>query len=492
MDFSLDHVFEPGNLPVFLNLIQEKKNKGVFTQREPALPDSLASLLKNETDDPGSWEKRRAFLQGALETLRSDVFYLPGSLLAARGELEKWLGLFSLAYYPSCVYWDRFYNLHLTDWPQMREFCEDSLANPFLALCGQGLAERFDSSEPGLVVFLVTSSGQAAAALTMARFCKKERPNLQVALWGDHPVCIGPPPTMTDFWDYLPLGRESAPLMETAARLAGLEDAAPCPTHSSADYFLDGPTLERYLAPETVLSLDQAIADKDGLGQLAGRLVAERFSHRGSRCHFLSIERIDRPQAGILHLTQAGACAGYEPRRNEGPSRSGRKADTMAGPGRARRYKAPYKKLGGRLTGKYMEPCGGSRKNGHGSRFDELYPDQPQHRPFLDAAGRFGRFFIACSCGPRRVRGLLTLAGPPICTGVGRSGPSVALCQHNTARKSSNAGGCGRTGGPYTPRAKTSPMTSCRQRNSPPDIWRRSSAWFWPGAPARPNGWGII
>ena len=224
--------------------------------------------------------------------------------MAARTELEDWLKLASLAFHPSYIAWDRFYNPTLTDWPQMGEFCRDPLTNPFIPLCRQGLAARLHSLEPDLVVIMAASASQAAAALSMARFCRQERPPIPVALWGDHPICAGPPQTMQDIWDYLPLGRESEQLMQTAVRLAGLGNAASGPSPAAVNQSLGELPLPKYLAPEMVLLLDDPLAAEDDIGQAAGLMGAKGF--------LLPDQNVTPAQLRELTGSRPGLCLGLK------------------------------------------------------------------------------------------------------------------------------------------------------------------------------------
>ena len=243
LDFYLGQVFNPHESGFLLGRVKEKSDRGALAKAGLESPSDLTS----PNDEAG--------LANALAILRSIDFYRPESFLTARRGLEDRLRLVCLAFYPSRLDWGRFYNHTLTDWPKMWKFCQDSASNPFIRFCRGGFRRRMDEADAGLLVFSVSSPDQVGASLTMAHFAKKEQPEIQVALWGDHLIRAGAPACMPGFWDHLLPAHDLAPLANLAARLAGLGEKTPCPAGAAPPSFLAGISWEGYLAPELVLPI---------------------------------------------------------------------------------------------------------------------------------------------------------------------------------------------------------------------------------------------
>ena len=181
LDFFLNHLLTSKHLHRFLDLVDNRKKQDVFEKASP----QTASILADLTKTPKEWNRKITAIKKYLDVFRTDDFYEPENYLEALGSLDDLLNLASLAYYPSHIQRSCFYNPTLQDKFQIREFIKDPNVNPFLPLCQKGLAQRLEHPEPKLLILCVSIADQLPAALTMAGFSKKQRPELHIALMGD-------------------------------------------------------------------------------------------------------------------------------------------------------------------------------------------------------------------------------------------------------------------------------------------------------------------
>lgn len=244
LDFFLNHLLTPKRLTGLMGLIKRREKQGSFNGADP----DTASLLADLAANPEHWIRKIAGVECSLELLRTEEFYQPESCLAALKDIGDLLALASLAYYPCRIQWGRFSNPTVWDWPQSGDFVEDQDANPFLSLCHSGLASRIAQRRLSLLILFVCAPAQVLAALTMARFIKKQRPGLHVALLGKHGLLAG----AMDYGDSLLPENNPKALMDLVARLGGRAT----PGDSAGPDFSSLP-LEDYLTPAVVLPLGE-------------------------------------------------------------------------------------------------------------------------------------------------------------------------------------------------------------------------------------------
>lgn len=181
LDFFLNHLLASKRLDTLVNIIKKREKQGAFETAE----HDTASLAADLAADPEKWDRKIDTIDSHLELLRSDDFYRPERCLEALKTIDALLNLASLAFYPSRIQRHSFTNPVVTDWPAMEAFIEDQEANPFLHLCHSGLATRLERPELELLILFVSAPDQVPAAMTMAHFSKKLRPDLRVALMGN-------------------------------------------------------------------------------------------------------------------------------------------------------------------------------------------------------------------------------------------------------------------------------------------------------------------
>ena len=250
LDFFLNHFLTPQRLTGFVDLIEKMGKQGVFDEA-----DSFStSLFTNLATNSEQWALKIAGVGRSLALLRTEDFYRPESCLTALKDIGDLLDLASLAYYPSRIQWGRFSNPAVQDLSQVRSFIEDYETNPFLSLCQDGLASRIARARPGLIVLFVSAPDQVLAALTIARFCKKQRPMLHVALMGNHGLLAG----TVGYGDSLLPEKDPQALLDLIARLTGLTISG-----NSTNPDFSGLPMKDYLAPAVVLP----IGEPSGFGQ---------------------------------------------------------------------------------------------------------------------------------------------------------------------------------------------------------------------------------
>jgi GNAT superfamily N-acetyltransferase len=240
LDFLLNHVLSPTRLTGLVDLIGKREKQGLFSGADADTASLLADLAVNHEQ----WIRKIAGVGSRLELLRTEDFYRPESCLAALKDIGDLLALASLAYYPFCIRWGRFSNPRVWDWPQAAEFIEDQDMNPFLSLCQNGLASRIARPRLGLLILFVPAPAQMLASLTMARFIKKQRPGLHVALLGDHGLLAD----ARDYGDSLLPETDQEPLLDLVTTLRG----SFTPGDATVPDF-SGLPLKDYLTPAVVL-----------------------------------------------------------------------------------------------------------------------------------------------------------------------------------------------------------------------------------------------
>jgi GNAT superfamily N-acetyltransferase len=240
LDFFLNHLLTSKHLRRFVDLVDNRKKQDVFEKASPETASMLADLTKN----PKEWSRKITGVKYMLDVFRTNDFYEPENYLEALGALDDLLNLVSLAYYPSHIQRSCFYNPTIKDKFQIREFIKDPNVNPFLPLCRKGLAQRLEHPEPKLLILCVSIADQLPAALTMAGFSKKQRPELHIALMGDIRLLA----SAEEYGNTLVPETDPEALLALVRKLSG---SVP-PEYKAAPDF-SGLPLKDYLVPALVL-----------------------------------------------------------------------------------------------------------------------------------------------------------------------------------------------------------------------------------------------
>jgi len=273
LDFFLNHFLTPQRLTGFVDLIEKRKKKGVLDKAD----SFFTSLCTNLATNSEQWALKIAGVGHSLELLRTEDFYRPESCLTVLKDIGDLLDLASLAYYPSRIQWGRFSNPDVQNVSQAQSFIEDYETNPFLPLCQDGLASRIAQAKPGLIVLFMSAPDQVLAALTIARFCKKQRPRPYVALLGNHRLLAG----TEEYGDTLLPENDSQALLDLIVHLTGLTISG-----NSTNPDFNGPPMKDYLAPAVVLPFEEPSGFKESLtspSRLMDHLLEQeqRFGAKG-------------------------------------------------------------------------------------------------------------------------------------------------------------------------------------------------------------------
>jgi len=240
LDFFLNHFLTSENLTGLMGVIEKRKMKGDYKE----VDSYTAALLANLATNHGHLESKIVAVSRSLKILRTEDFYRPGLCMAALKEINDLLALGSLAFYPSSIRWNGFSNPAVRDWNGVGAFLEDQETNPFLSLCKRRLAHQIARQDLGLLILTVCAPDQLPAALTVARFTKKLRSDLHVALLG-HDMLLK---DAADYVDSLLPETDLSPLFELVDRLVGSSALK-----QSALPDFTGLPLKDYLAPALVL-----------------------------------------------------------------------------------------------------------------------------------------------------------------------------------------------------------------------------------------------
>lgn len=276
LDFFLNHLLTSKQLRSFDGLIDKKEKQGVFKKAGP----ETASLLSDLASEPEKWEQKIANVGDDLEVLRTENFFNPEICLKAFINIDSLLGLASLAYYPSCVQWRRFYNPAVENWNQVKTFIDDSSINPFLSLCRRGLTSMLKNSIPSLLILCVSGPEQLLAALTMASFGKKRYPELHVALMGGHKRFAD----VDAHVDTLLPESDPEPLLKLLARLSEGISSRYTSDHNFSDlrlkdYLCPSPVLPLWLLKDTDSGLIQPQIFRADLAEFQRAFNAKRFKN---------------------------------------------------------------------------------------------------------------------------------------------------------------------------------------------------------------------
>jgi len=252
LDFFIHHFLTPENLADLTGVIEKRNMQGDYK----GVDSYAASLLDDLTSNHGHWEEKIAGAGRSIKILRTEDFYRPGLCMLALKEINDLLAVGSLAFYPSRIRWNGFSNAAVKDWTGVEAFLEDQETNPFASFCRSRLAHRIVQQDLEFLILTVGVADQLPAALTMARFAKKLRPDLHVALLG-HDMIVG---DAADYVDSLLPETGLSRLFELVDRFEGSgsseQSAAP-------DY--NGLPLKDYLAPAVMLPFGELSDARTGL-----------------------------------------------------------------------------------------------------------------------------------------------------------------------------------------------------------------------------------
>ena len=242
LDFFLNHILTSKALTGFLELVKKREKQGVFK----GTPISISELVKDISTNPEPWEEKVSNIGFNLELLRTNEFYKPEGYISAITDVNDLLMLTSLAFYPSFIHLREFSNPGVKELRHINKFVEDRDANPFLAFCENGLASRISGKELKLLLVLVPSPDQAPAALTLAWSSKKLRPDLHIAIMGNHELLV-----TSGYADSYLQEKDLKKFLETITRLGGTDFQSYV---SMPDF--SGLHLKDYLSPDIVLPIE--------------------------------------------------------------------------------------------------------------------------------------------------------------------------------------------------------------------------------------------
>ncbi|MEA3360002.1 MAG: hypothetical protein U9R17_11445 [Thermodesulfobacteriota bacterium] len=242
LDFFLNHILTSKALTGYLELVKKRKKQGVFK----GSPLSISEMVQDISMNPERWGEKISNISINLELLRTNEFYKPEKYISTITDINDLLMLVSLALYPSFIQWSGFSNPDVRKLRHIDKFVEDRNANPFLGLCENGLASRITGKNLKLLLVLVPSPDQATAALTLAHYSKKLRPDLHIAIMGNHELS-----GTSEYVDSFLQEKDLKKLVETIIRLGGpdLQGDFSIPDFS-------GFPLKDYLSPDIVLPIE--------------------------------------------------------------------------------------------------------------------------------------------------------------------------------------------------------------------------------------------
>jgi len=291
LDFFLNHILTSSRLTRFVDHIKKRGKRAIVNDANPFFISLFANLDKN----PEKWAQKIADVKQSLELLRTEDFYRPESCLTALKDIGDLMDLVSLAYYPSRIQWGHFSNPDLQNVSQMQGFVDDDKTNPFLSFCKDTLTSRITRTQSGLVILFVSAPDQVLGALTIAHFCKEQRPRLHVALLGNHELLAG----TEDYCDSMLLENDHQALFDLIASLA-----KPTIEGDFKDPDFSGLPLKEYLAPALVLPFEELSGVK-GNETPPSRLMA-LLVKQTKRCGAQGFLSADRPLTQSYIAKMAG------------------------------------------------------------------------------------------------------------------------------------------------------------------------------------------
>lgn len=227
-DLFLNHLLRPDFLRNCLNLVREKQSRGGYESLNDRL---LSKRLAEVKADPAQGEKLFTLAANAVAALKSDRFYIPSELVAARERLEAALELASLAYFPYRLHWNGLHHPDAQTWDAAQAIAQGD-GNPFHVLASY-LLNLVQGRET--VAFCVQCPDQLLPALTLRAIVMEQYPDIRICFWGP--------------------GLHDAAGPEDLAWLPGQDPAVLCTALDLSDPGPQPPDfagMEGYLAPESI------------------------------------------------------------------------------------------------------------------------------------------------------------------------------------------------------------------------------------------------
>jgi anaerobic magnesium-protoporphyrin IX monomethyl ester cyclase len=153
-----------------------------------SLPSAWQELLKRELS---TWEKNIQSVSQILSIHRDgQEFYSPEKFLPAQDQIQGFLFLASLAYWPGRISFNHYQRGDIRTEADLVELCEDDRRNIFLPFWRERMLPRIRENAPFLVGISISSVHQFISALTLARLLRRELPEIHVVIGGRHVLRI--------------------------------------------------------------------------------------------------------------------------------------------------------------------------------------------------------------------------------------------------------------------------------------------------------------
>lgn len=179
LDFFLGYLLRAERLEGLLAQVRERPVEG--------MPDAQKALAQDLQERRGVWMDRIAHVRRSIDDLRQEAgFFDPDRCIRAQTNLYRLLRMASLAWFPTSFTFNTFQHPAAEAYAGMLQFCDDRQANPFLDFYERVIPDLMERDAPLLVGISVSTSHQAAGALTLARFLKRRFPDVHVTLGGRH------------------------------------------------------------------------------------------------------------------------------------------------------------------------------------------------------------------------------------------------------------------------------------------------------------------
>jgi GNAT superfamily N-acetyltransferase len=240
LDFFQSQVMSSDLLRALLRQVEKKEHEGEFGNADPNIESLLSDLKKK----PDKWQKIINAADRCHNLFKTDEFFKPDIFGYIINNLKKQFELFSLAYCPYSIQNGKFCDSQWPDIETLRGCLENSNINPFVALCKPELSKKLKDLDVQLVVVSASASSQFLAASTIARFCKKNRPKVHVALIG----CDVVPDVVKTKFDSVISEKKPSDLCDLITNLGGSIQP-----DFSAEPDFSGLPLQKYFLPSLVL-----------------------------------------------------------------------------------------------------------------------------------------------------------------------------------------------------------------------------------------------
>jgi len=299
LDFFLNHFLTSENLTGLMGVIEKRSMQGDYK----GVDSYAVSLLDDLTSNHEHWKNKIAGAGRSLDILRTEDFYRPGLCMGALKEINDLLASGSLAFYPSRIRWNGFSNPAVKDWTGVGAFLEDQETNPFVSLCRSRLARRIARQDLKFLILTIGVTDQLTAALTMACFAKKLRPDLHVAMLG-HEMILG---DAVDYVDSLLPENDLNRLFELVDRFG--ENGS---SEQSAVPDFTGLPLKDYLIPSVVLPFEALSDSRTGLilPSISLTLLKEQAQKTGADGFLVQDDRLTPAHIAEMAGEQPSFCLG--------------------------------------------------------------------------------------------------------------------------------------------------------------------------------------